>query len=80
MSLGIETLLGVAFTHLGNSFYCQNYFPQPRIVYLALYASVLWFELNWEWKWGLNILINLVCEGTSQIDLGGLVFFFAHPK
>ena len=39
-------------------------------MYIVVYEFVLWSVLNWEWKWGLTSLINLVCEGTSQIDLG----------
>ena len=62
---------GDVFTHLDNSFCFQNCFPQPRIVYPTMYAFVVWYELNQEWKWGLTRLINLVCEGTSQTNLGG---------
>ena len=56
---------------LAIRFVAKTIFLNPEILHLTVYASVLWSELNWEWKWGLTSLINLVCEGTSQTDLGG---------
>ena len=69
--MGYELLLGGCFHPPWQFILFPNCFPQPKIVYIDVYPIELWSVLNWEWKWGLTSLIKLVCEGTSQTDLGG---------